>query len=273
MKLKGRLGNQLFQYSYAYIISNIYKKNIYLLPCSVFGFWLNIFEIKSNNYIFRSSISIYFLTIIQKVFKPKFEIINNSCLTNNEIPDNIIFPLRIEGFFQDGMFFINHKQELINHLKIKDRIIKKFEKKYSWVNNSKIITINLRIKEYKTVIFQEINSNAFLPLDWLKRVLQQIDLKVYDKVIIISDDILEAKKFLKELNHNMVFINDNFIVDFIFLMKSDTLIIPNSSFSWWGAFLNKKPNKKVYAPKNWVGYNVGIEYPKGIMIDEFTWIE
>jgi hypothetical protein len=37
------------------------------------------------------------------------------------------------------------------------------------------------------------------------------------------------------------------------MSKCNDNIINNSTFSWWGVWLNQNINKKVIAPKNWFG--------------------
>jgi hypothetical protein len=60
--------------------------------------------------------------------------------------------------------------------------------------------------------------------------------------------------------------------DFLLLNKAKYLILANSSFSWWAAWLNL--NNIVIAPQGWLNVNVNKwEFgPKDIKVDRFIWV-
>jgi len=270
--LKGRMGNQMFQYAYAYLLAQKNKHTILIKPVSHFGYCLDFFSMPFFGSFLPKRYFVKLQKIIWSLFPAKDKILEDSCFYTYQEPV-INHITEIEGFFQDGNAYVPHKKELIGIFKIKKNIEKKFNIKYQQLINKKNVVLNVRIaKDYKIAFFEEIQSNGLLPVDWYLNVLDKIDFAQYDNLIVIADDINEAKKKLKLEKYNPIYINDTISTDYLFLLKSECVIIPNSSFSWWAAFLNDTSNKKVYAPKNWVGYHVGIEYPKGIMINDFEWI-
>ena len=71
--------------------------------------------------------------------------------------------------------------------------------------------------------------------------------------LIFSDDISYTKELFGE-QENIVYIEGNDpAVDMCMMTMCDHNVIANSSFSWWGAWLNDNVNKKVIAPKRWFG--------------------
>jgi hypothetical protein len=74
---------------------------------------------------------------------------------------------------------------------------------------------------------------------------------------VFSDDINWCKQNLSFPKMQFVEGQDN-IEDLWFMSLCSNNIIANSSFSWWGAWLNNNPEKKVIAPKNWFGQYANI---------------
>jgi len=272
LTLKGRMGNQMFQFAYAYILAKKNKSAILLKPISHFGYCLDFFSLPVFGSFLPKRYFVKFQKLIWELFPAKQQISENSCFyTYHEPSINQI--TEIEGFFQDGIAYVKHKNELKSLFKIKNSIEKRFQKKYQHLMTKKNVVLNVRLaKDYQTAYFEEIKSNGLLPIEWYVNALEKIDFSEYDHLIVIADDITLAKESFNINHFNPIYIDDEISTDYLFLLHSDCLIIPNSSFSWWPAFLNNNPNKKVYAPKNWVGCHVGIEYPKGIMINDFEWI-
>ena len=121
----------------------------------------------------------------------------------------------------------------------------------------------MRLTDYK------LSGNDFLggqdltlPFSYYKFCLNQI-LKTnsIEKIIVISDDVEKCKEIFKEFEKvNIMYEENTEIIDFQLIMNADYLILSNSSFSWWGAYLNNK-KQKVYAPKYWLGFHKKFSYP------------
>lgn len=70
--------------------------------------------------------------------------------------------------------------------------------------------------------------------------------------LIFSDDITWCKRHF--IGNKFEFSEGNSPpVDLSIMSRCTNNIIANSSFSWWGAWLNKRFEKKVIAPKIWFG--------------------
>lgn len=114
-------------------------------------------------------------------------------------------------------------------------------------------TVSLHVRRGDYTLAAE--GNIALPLAYYDLAIAYFQERLIDPVFFVfSDDIAFARANLPA-NIRAVFVDHNDDAsaheDLRLMSACHHHIIANSSFSWWGAWLNKKPGKMVYAPKYW----------------------
>jgi len=265
-KLQGRLGNQMFQFAFAYALAKKRKQPFFILNGSstylldyfvLNGFKCGVLRNKLQNILFRLG-----------TFKPKTLIQIGHENIENVLEESEKCKL-LDGYFQSELFFKDFEADVKKLFEIKEEHQTEFESKYAEVFQAhKTIAVHIRRTDYLTWERGEhYASNAALPFYYVEQFLEKFDLSKY-KVLFISDDIAAVeKRFGKNSNFN--FESNSAIVDFQILLHADVLCISNSSFSWWGAYLNPKSGKQVFAPDYWLGNQTVGEYPKDVICKDW----
>lgn len=181
----------------------------------------------------------------------------NSCnITGN--PKTIYYPFHyeemqingkeiiIDGYFQSEKYFKNNRKEILKVLDfsfIDQNILKS---KYPFIGK-KTTSIHVRRGDY-------LRYPNHHPVQSIEYYYNGIELLKNDTelFVVFSDDIEWCRENLKL--ENVVYIEGGKDYNELYLMSlCDNNIISNSSFSWWGAWLNENKNKKVIGPKIWFG--------------------
>ena len=159
----------------------------------------------------------------------------------------------IRGWFQSEKYFHHHKQEILMLFSPSQEIESYLKNKYAEIiNHSKTVSIHYR--SYKTKDPNVAHVYADCGLDYYERA---ISLFPSDSLFVVfSDEIDWCKKNFSHLPFQFYFVEDETHYHDLYLMSMCRHnIICNSSFSWWGAYLNRHPDKIVVAPGNWFNQN------------------
>lgn len=157
---------------------------------------------------------------------------------------NVADQTKIDGLMQDEQYILHRRKEIRKWLQVK----KEFECfEYS---NDNICVMNFRGGEYVGI------KNVFLTKKyWSDAMAQMRKINRKFKFVVITDDVLAAKKFFPDLD---VF-HFNIATDYVIIKNAKYLILSNSSFAWFPAWLNENL-KFCIAPKYWAQHNFSDGY-------------
>lgn len=163
-------------------------------------------------------------------------------------------PVIIEGYWQSYKYFSDIREQLLEDFRLLESPTGLNEELTKKISESNSVSIHIRRGDYVS------NSNAnsyhgICGLDYYQDAVNKIESVTLDPAyFIFSDDIDWCRQNLK-LSKEPIFIDHNrgskshFDMHLMSLCKHN--VIANSSFSWWGAWLNTNHNKCVIAPKQW----------------------
>jgi hypothetical protein len=246
----GRWGNQLFriatmigyakEHNLEYFIPEEWKYRVYLE---------NAHQYKDVNGIINN---------IQQIYnEPGFHY-NTIPAINNGI-------IEIRGYYQSNKYFNHAEQEVQSFLTINSDILNSVTN--TWFKESKTrLCIHIRHGDF----FDRARNGGHkgnehyhpvMSLQYYKNAIELILSKVLIDEFMIFTDHPETKDFIfnkfDEYDVDIVYMdfNEEFIYDFAAQSLCDHAIIPNSTFSWWSAYLNKNPNKIICCPNpsDWFG--------------------
>ena len=281
------LGNQLFMYAHAYSMARKLNYELFVDNKSGYSFkkntlrnhqyyMLDSFKINENyapnKFIFDTAykkIIKKFLFFFDKFsnkkffFREKVNKINNSKIIHNYtnlFDNNFSNNIYVQGNFENYEYFNKYKDELSNFFVVKKELINHSEETLKKIKSNNSISIHIRRDRFsdqindfnkaKNLLKSDIFTNKII--DYINRSINLIEKKVQNPMYFIwTNDHENLEKLTMKLNINSYhLINENVINDFDLFQYAKHFIVGPSTFHWWGAWLNKSPNKICIRPSN-----------------------
>jgi len=272
VKISGGLGNQLFQYAFGQYIAKVLRvsvkydlqtnlslnnftvRNVELMNYDFDFIVATSDDVKSLNYTYSA-----FYTRIKRKFAQKFPKFSNSLFVEDKLHqvfDNISLKdnCYYDGYWQSYVYLSINKDILMSQI-----CLNKFsfgsEKLIERINSANSISLHVRRGDYISI---KKNNDIFhvCSIDYYRDAIELIESKVSNpQYFIFSDDIEWAKQNF--IGSEYIFVEgNNPHIDMYLMSLCENNIIANSTFSWWGAWLNSYVDKIVVAPKLWYIGNV-----------------
>ena len=262
-KISGGLGNQMFQYAYSKYLEMFLKSD-----CK---YDLNFYQNQSGaivdirSFAIQEAFQIHLVpatlseinSIVPKTFFGKIKrkarkyILNEKLyyIKGNALPEQIYYPdfdvLYLECNWQSKKYLAD--LDIQNLFKFRP-ISNEVSRFLNGFKNKELVSIHVRKGDYLNLdLYKNIED------DYYREAISKID-KRNAHFLLFSDDpgFLRSWEVLENIDFTIV--SGKAFKDYVelyIMTQCKNNIITNSTFSWWGAFLNKHNDKIVICPKSW----------------------
>jgi len=158
------------------------------------------------------------------------------------------------GIYQSEDYIVDRKEDIKKWFEIKSESKQTYDSLLSDMGitlDDSLCVINFRGGEYRNI------PNVLLRREyWRDAINHMLSINPHMRFLLITDDIQCANSFMP-FPIQAIHVDVGF--DYYVVNQAKWLIISNSTFGWWAAWLNEKV-KKIIAPKYWARHNVSDGY-------------
>lgn len=268
-RLFGGLGNQMFQYAIGRALAEKNKADLKMdlsgyenqIGVTPRQYELSIFKIKEDfsNYkenknikgkefkgLFKKVLNKLHIKlggsgyIIEKHYNFDKDVLN--------LGDNVY----LEGYWQTEKYFLDIANIIRSEFSLKDEFDHLNQEMLDKIDGYNSVSVHIRRGDY--ISNQNANSyHGICSLDYYRKAISLIASKSSNPVFFVFSDDLEWCKENLKIEWPIIFVDGNKnYEDLMMMSQCKHNIIANSSFSWWGAWLNANSDKIVVAPQQWV---------------------
>lgn len=261
------LGNQLFQYAYARALELRTNQRVYFDIERCFAeklegkriprkYQLNLFHTKIRAYPDTEKM-FFFLKqnnplekilcwAAQKRMLP-LKFIKEQDVSYKADLNTISGCYYLMGWFQNEAYFKEYREIILHELTPKKKI-HVTPKMKAVLDENNTVSMHIRRGDFK-------EENIMLPISYYKRAADYMKTKINNPVFLVFSDEIQWVKTHLNLGECVIYVSDEEKLEdyeeLLLMSKCKHNIIANSTFSWWGAWLNKNENKIVVGPKRW----------------------
>lgn len=159
-------------------------------------------------------------------------------------PVQVDGPTELLGFFQSEKYFAHCAEEIRRLFAPNAGIAAGIERARSTLPAGRLCSVHVRRTDY----LAHSTFNQLAAGDYYERAMASFGPET--TFVFFSDDVDWCRMHFP--GDRSVFIRGgNEFGDFFLMSRCDDHIVANSSFSWWSAWLDARPGKRVIAPGRW----------------------
>jgi hypothetical protein len=184
--------------------------------------------------------------------------------------------IRLEGFFVSAKYFDHYRDKILEYIQLPAAMQATVNERYKAIideHTTETVSIHIRLDDTFHEPVPGVIDFWRKPYDsYYDSAIEQFPGDV--TFVVFSDNSDWSREYMKEKlqGRHVSYVSDKDYLDLALMALCKHNIIVNSTYSWWGAYLNQNPNKIVVSPKFWQAkentpYRPDVLMPNWVLIE------